>query len=85
MNKEKTVSIEDAQKAIDGLLCSAFIGVCYSVKEESSLAWYVDEDEERMESIGTLLNDLEESDDDYLHIKSFEKKGITEVIIIRGW
>ena len=69
------------QEQVDELLCNAFIGVCYPVLRTSSLAWYVETDEELLVSIDELIGDGGDLD----NIRSLEAKGITEVLIIRGW
>ena len=78
------------QQQVDELLCNAFIGVCFSVNRYETLAWHVEEDEERMQSIDELITELVDADNedetnDLAKLKSLEAKGITEVVLIRGW
>ena len=75
------------QEEVDKLLCNAFIGVCHTVYDKSSLAWHLDQDEERMQSIDDLIVELNKEDEcnDLPVLRSLEEKGITEVVLIRGW
>ena len=73
------------QEQVDKLLCNAFIGVTYAVDKGSQLSWYVLDDEERMVSIDEIINDLLPESEELNIFKSYKSKGITEVILIRGW
>ena len=75
------------QQEVDKLNCNAFIGVCYSVDKHSKLAWRIEDDEERICPIDELIDDLKELEDsdDLTTLRSLAKKGITEVVLIRGW
>ena len=81
-HKEKTL-----QEQVDELLCNAFIGVCHPINKHSELAWHVEENEERMRPIDELIDELKntEDSDDFIKLRSLAKKGITEVVLIRGW
>lgn len=76
------------QQLIDELSCNAFLGVCHTVDRGTALSWHLLDDEERMQPIDALIEELEElntSNKDLLVLKTLEQKGITEVVLIRGW
>jgi len=75
------------QEQVDELNCNAFIGVCHPIDKHSELVWHIEEDEERMQPIDDLIDELKdiEDSDDLVVLKSLAKKGITEVVLIRGW
>lgn len=78
------------QEQVDELLCGAFIGVCHTVHRHTTLAWHVEDDEERMQTIDDVIaefKDVTEEDDleELAILKSLQAKGVTEVVLIRAW
>ena len=77
------------QKQIDGLLCDAFLGVSYTVKRTSYLAFYVIDSEERLVGIDEVITDLRKlkpstiDSADLLQMEGFKQLGITDVVLTR--
>lgn len=86
-NHHSKGELMNLQQEIDKLNCNAFIGVCYPVDKHSELAWHIEDDEERLCPINELIDDLKELEDsdDLVTLRSLAKRGITEVVLIRGW
>lgn len=71
-------------KAIRALSINAFIGVTMTVDKDHPFAFYVTDDEERMQSLDTLYDDLEDTTIIQL-LELYESKGVTDIVIIRSW
>ena len=76
------------QEAVSDLNCNAFIGVCYPVEFESVLAWHVQDDtEEKMVPVDEIIDDIRGrvSAETLAIFTSYEKLGVTDIVLIRGW
>lgn len=78
--------MEPLQEQVDALKCNAFIGVAHIVEDkDDTLAHHILEDEERMQPISELVDELQENNDSAELFIQLEAKGITNVVLIRGW
>lgn len=62
---------------------NAFLGVCLAVSVNSTLAFYVEEDEERMVCIDELI--AESTDMETQVLEEYREKGVTSVVVLRAW
>jgi len=73
-------------KQVTALGINAFICVYYAVQKDNTLAWKLDNDEERMFDIDELINESAEEDSELMTILTdFASKGVSNIVLAKGW
>lgn len=82
------MNAKELQEAVSNLGCNAFIGVAHPVEFESVLAWHVQDDtEEKMIPVDEVIAEIRGrvSAEALAIFTSYEKLGVTDIVLIRGW
>lgn len=77
--------MEDLNTQISALGIDAFLGVTLAVERDHEFAWYVQEDEEHMVDITELIEEADSGSALEGTLMDWNTKGVSDVIIIRGW